>query len=193
MLARRRHLASVALALAQAAWRSRSSRWSAASCCGRFPHFAAQTGSRELIMAITLLIVIGLAAATGIAGLSTRSAPSCRPAALGDRIPPPGRDRSRAVQGPAARLVLHHRRHVHRPARGLGADRLDRVGCGCSRSRRHPVRRLPRCSACAAVAAEVAILLAQGGEFAFVVIGRRLADLLVGRGQIRRPRWSASA
>ena len=33
--------------------------------------FAAQTGSRELIMAITLLIVIGTAGATGHAGLST--------------------------------------------------------------------------------------------------------------------------
>ena len=33
--------------------------------------FAAQTGSRELIMAITLLIVLALAAATGYAGLST--------------------------------------------------------------------------------------------------------------------------
>lgn len=34
-------------------------------------HFAAQTGSRELIMAITLLIVLALASATGYAGLST--------------------------------------------------------------------------------------------------------------------------
>jgi monovalent cation:H+ antiporter-2, CPA2 family len=33
--------------------------------------FAAQTGSRELIMAITLLMVVGIAVATGRAGLST--------------------------------------------------------------------------------------------------------------------------
>jgi CPA2 family monovalent cation:H+ antiporter-2 len=34
-------------------------------------HFAARTGSREFIMAITLLIVVGVAGATGYAGLST--------------------------------------------------------------------------------------------------------------------------
>jgi CPA2 family monovalent cation:H+ antiporter-2 len=33
--------------------------------------FAAQTGSRELIMAITLLMVVGISVATGLAGLST--------------------------------------------------------------------------------------------------------------------------
>ena len=59
-----------------------------------------------------------------LAGLSTgaRRVPG-RPAAVGDRVPPPDRDRPRAVQGPADRIVLHHRRHDGRRPRRLGADR----------------------------------------------------------------------
>ena len=66
---------SVAIGLANAAFQS-AVAIAVFLVAGRFVlrplfSFAARTGSRELIMAITLLMVIGVAAATGMAGLST--------------------------------------------------------------------------------------------------------------------------
>ena len=60
-----------------------------------------------------------------------------RRAAVGNRIPPPGRDRRRAVQRPADRPVFHHRRHVDRRAHGLGRHRHHPAGgrCLCSWSK----------------------------------------------------------
>ena len=52
--------------------------------------------------------------AVAVAGRLSR-----RRIAGGQRIPPRARGRHRAVQGPAARPVLHHRRHVGQP--GIGA------------------------------------------------------------------------
>ncbi len=134
---------------------------------------AAQTGSRDLIMAITLFIVVGVAAATGAAGLS---------AALGAFL---------------AGLLLSETEYRHQveidiaPFKGLLIG-LFFITVGMTidigvvwrdiglilaavagllvvksvtlfaASRALGVR--------VAVAAEVAILLAQGGEFAFVVI-----------------------
>ena len=85
---------------------------------------AGRTGSRELIMAMLLLSVIGIATATGAAGRADCAGrlPGRR-AAVGNRIPSSGRNRHRAVQGTAGRPVLHHRRHVDPRPRGLERDR----------------------------------------------------------------------
>jgi predicted Kef-type K+ transport protein len=85
--------------------------------------FAAQTGSRDLIMAITLFMVVGVAAATGVAGLSTALGASRGSSTVRDRIPPPGRNRYRAVQGALDRPVLHLGWDDHRHRRGVGPYR----------------------------------------------------------------------
>jgi CPA2 family monovalent cation:H+ antiporter-2 len=135
--------------------------------------FAAQTGSRELIMAITLFMVVGVAAATGAAGLST---------ALGAFL---------------AGLLLSETEYRHQveidiaPFKGLliglffitvgmtidiGAVLADIGLVLATVVALLVVKSLILLVASRAfgvslaVAAEVAILLAQGGEFAFVVI-----------------------
>ena len=136
--------------------------------------FAAQTGSRELIMAITLFMVVGVAAATGVAGLST---------ALGAFL---------------AGLLLSETEYRHQieidiaPFKGLliGLFFIT-VGMTIDISAVWADIGLVLAAVVAllavkslvllvasrtfgvslAIAAEVAILLAQGGEFAFVVIG----------------------
>ncbi|MET0924752.1 MAG: cation:proton antiporter, partial [Xanthobacteraceae bacterium] len=163
----------LALALAQAA-----AAIAVIAVVGRFVlrpifHFAAQTGSRELIMAITLLIVLALASATGYAGLST---------ALGAFL---------------AGVLLSETEYRHQveidlaPFKGLLIG-LFFISVGMSIDLRVvwaqiglimagvvallavkaitllAASRLFRISW--SVAAEVSILLAQGGEFAFVVI-----------------------
>ena len=135
--------------------------------------FAAQTGSRDLIMAITLFMVVGVAAATGAAGLST---------ALGAFL---------------AGLLLSETEYRHQveidiaPFKGLliglffitvgmtidiGAVWADIGLVLAAVVALLVVKSLILLVASRAfgvslaVAAEVAILLAQGGEFAFVVI-----------------------
>ncbi len=134
---------------------------------------AAQTGSRDLIMAITLFIVVGVAAATGAAGLS---------AALGAFL---------------AGLLLSETEYRHQveidiaPFKGLLIG-LFFITVGMTIDIGVVWRNIGLILAAVAgllvvksvtlfaasralgvrvaVAAEVAILLAQGGEFAFVVI-----------------------
>lgn len=136
--------------------------------------FAAQTGSREFILAITLLIVIGMASATGYVGLST---------ALGAFL---------------AGLLLAETEYRHEieidlaPVKGLllglffitvgmtvdlfaAWERIDVILAAVA------VLLLLKAAALyfacrlfgvpIAVAAELGILLAQAGEFAFVIIG----------------------
>jgi CPA2 family monovalent cation:H+ antiporter-2 len=135
--------------------------------------FAAQTGSRELIMAITLFMVVGVAAATGLAGLST---------ALGAFL---------------AGLLLSETEYRHQveidlaPFKGLLIG-LFFITVGMAIDIRAVWQEIGVILAAVvvllavksiilfaasrlvgvrvAVAAEVAILLAQGGEFAFIVI-----------------------
>jgi CPA2 family monovalent cation:H+ antiporter-2 len=195
----------LALALAQAA-----AAIAVIAVVGRFVlrpifHFAAQTGSRELIMAITLLIVLALASATGYAGLST---------ALGAFL---------------AGVLLSETEYRHQveidlaPFKGLLIG-LFFISVGMSIDLRVVwaqiglimagvvallavkaiallgASRLFRISW--SVAAEVSILLAQGGEFAFVVIAfGRLAEVLstetaqiatavVGLSMVATPLWA---
>jgi CPA2 family monovalent cation:H+ antiporter-2 len=136
--------------------------------------FAAQTGSRDLIMAITLFMVVGVAAATGVAGLST---------ALGAFL---------------AGLLLSETEYRHQveidvaPFKGMLIG-LFFITVGMSIDIRTVWGSIGVVVAAVAgllavksavlfaasralgvsvaVAAEVALLLAQGGEFAFVVIG----------------------
>jgi CPA2 family monovalent cation:H+ antiporter-2 len=144
--------------------------------------FAAQTGSRELIMAITLFMVVGVAAATGVAGLST---------ALGAFL---------------AGLLLSETEYRHQieidiaPFKGLliGLFFIT-VGMTIDISAVWADIGLVLAAVVAllavkslvllvasrtfgvslAIAAEVAILLAQGGEFAFIVISlARTGDVL---------------
>ena len=105
-----------------------------------------------------------------------------------ERIPPPPRGRYRAVQGPAARPLLHDRRHERRPVR---ADRragpLGRVRCGGLRAQRR--RRLSSARASSRwrhrSPTEAAFLLAGAGEFAFVILAPRRP------GAAARPRYAA--
>ena len=144
--------------------------------------FAAQTGSRELIMAITLFMVVGVAAATGLAGLST---------ALGAFL---------------AGLLLSETEYRHQveidlaPFKGLliglffitvgmaidiGAVwsniAIILVAVAALLAVKSVVLFVASrvLGVSVAVAAEVAILLAQGGEFAFVVIGLARASGLL--------------
>jgi CPA2 family monovalent cation:H+ antiporter-2 len=135
---------------------------------------AARTGSRELIMAITLFMVVGVAAATGLAGLST---------ALGAFL---------------AGLLLSETEYRHQveidlaPFKGLLIG-LFFITVGMSIDIRVVWSQIGIVLVAVAallavksiillvasrvlgvsfaVSAEVAILLAQGGEFAFIVIG----------------------
>jgi CPA2 family monovalent cation:H+ antiporter-2 len=137
-------------------------------------HFAAKTGSRELIMAMTLLIAIGTAGATGYAGLST---------ALGAFL---------------AGLLLSETEYRHQieidlaPVKGLLIG-LFFVSVGMTIDLRAVWSGIVPVLALVAVlfvvkaailyaagrlfgvgtsaAVEVAVLLAQAGEFGFIVIG----------------------
>jgi CPA2 family monovalent cation:H+ antiporter-2 len=168
--------------------------------------FAAQTGSRELIMAMSLLMVIGLAGATGYAGLST---------ALGAFL---------------AGLLLSETEYRHQievdlaPFKGLLLG-LFFISVGMSIDVRFVwneigmivaavvallvIKAIVLLVACRvfgvawSVATEVSILLAQGGEFAFVVIGiSRMAGILpaetahiatavVGISMVTTPLWAS--
>jgi CPA2 family monovalent cation:H+ antiporter-2 len=147
--------------------------------------FAGRTGSRELIMAMTLLIVLGIAGATGYAGLST---------ALGAFL---------------AGLLLSETEYRHEieidlaPVKGLLIG-LFFVSVGMTVDLRAVWAGIGTVLALVAIlfaikaiilyiasrafrvgtsaAAEVAVLLAQAGEFAFIVIGfGRSLDLLTSR------------
>jgi CPA2 family monovalent cation:H+ antiporter-2 len=83
----------------------------------------AATRSPEILMATTLLAILVIASITGVAGLD---GPRRLPRGLLLAIPPTGTRSTRhpALQGPAARPVLHrrghadrHRRHLERPSR----------------------------------------------------------------------------
>ena len=140
-------------------------------------------------MAMTLLLVIGVAARDRLCRAVDRARRlPRRRAAVGDRIPPSDRDRHRAVQRPAGRPVLHHRRHVDRRARGLERDRrpiLLAVALLLAVKAVDPVSPRAACSAWRwRVTVEAAILLAQAGEFAFIVIALGRVD----RARARRTR-----
>jgi CPA2 family monovalent cation:H+ antiporter-2 len=169
-------------------------------------HFAAQTGSRELIMAITLLIVLAVASTTGYVGLSTAlgaflagvllSETEYRHQVEIDLAPFKGlliglffitvgmsidlravwEQVGVIVAGVAALLVI-------KAVILLAASRLFGVSW--------------------AVAAEVSILLAQASEFTFIVIviGRlagilsgeaaQIATAVVGIGMVATPLWAS--
>lgn len=145
-------------------------------------HSAVRTGSRDLIMAITLLIVVAAAVATGLAGLSAALGAFLAGLLLSDSE------------------VRHHVEVDLEPFKGLllgiffisVGTRLDIVSVAADAglivlavlllmggkaaimfgiARAFGVTR--------AVAAEVALLLAQAGEFAFVVIGVASASALL--------------
>ena len=116
-------------------------RGAAARCCGRCSVLPA-TPAPRLIMAITLFIVIALRRRHRQPGFERARRLPRRPAADGDRVPPPDRARSGAVQGSADRPVLHHRRNADRSRDPVAADRLDpsgRVVALLARQGRHPV------------------------------------------------------
>ena len=101
--------------------------WSGASLLPRLFAQAARTKSPELFLAASLLVVIGASLATARGRpLADRRRADRRAADRRDRISRRGRGDHRAVQGPRARRVPDHRRHEHRPARGLGEPRHDR-------------------------------------------------------------------
>ena len=90
-------------------------------------------------------------------------------------VPPRARDRHRAVQGPADGPVLHRGRHVDRLRPARRAARCDRAGCVLGLHRAQGRGAALRSRRRSAVPAQqrwlFAALLAQGGEFAFVVFG----------------------
>jgi CPA2 family monovalent cation:H+ antiporter-2 len=137
-------------------------------------HFAARTGSRELIMAMTLLIAVGAAGATGYAGLSVAlgaflaglllSETEYRHQIEIDLAPVKGLliglffvsvgmtiDLRAVWNGIVPVLVLVATLFIVKSAILYAAARIFRVGTSA--------------------ALEVAVLLAQAGEFGFIVIG----------------------
>jgi hypothetical protein len=137
--------------------------------------------AREVMTAAALLVVLGAALRhRSSGGLSmAMGAFLAGVAALRVDLPPPARGRCRAVPRPPPRPLLPRRRHGAGPRRGrrrLAADPQPR----CSRSwRSRPCRHLRRRAASSAQfarrsAATAPLLMAQGGEFAFVLyaVGR---------------------
>jgi CPA2 family monovalent cation:H+ antiporter-2 len=143
---------------------------------------AARTGSRELIMAITLVIVIGISAATGASGLSVALGAFIAGLLLGESE---YRHQIEIDLEPFKGLLLGIFfvtvgmsvdlkavwTHAHWIALALAA--LIAVKAAIL----YAAARLFRVSRAAAV--EVALLLAQAGEFAFIVIGLARGDSLV--------------
>ncbi len=99
---------------------------------------------------------------------------SRRTAHRGNGVPARDRGGHRAVQGTAARPVLHVRGDGHRSPGGRRAAAVD-CGVGDRALRAQGADHcgtLPVCSACRwHTAIEAGLLLGQGGEFAFVVVG----------------------
>jgi CPA2 family monovalent cation:H+ antiporter-2 len=143
---------------------------------------AARTGSRELIMAITLVIVIGISAATGASGLSVALGAFIAGLLLGESE---YRHQIEVDLEPFKGLLLGiffvtvgmsvdlkavwtHAHWIALALAGLIAVKAVIL---------YTAARLFRVSRATAV--EVALLLAQAGEFAFIVIGLARADSLV--------------
>ena len=143
---------------------------------------AARTGSRELIMAITLVIVIGISAATGASGLSVALGAFIAGLLLGESE---YRHQIEIDLEPFKGLLLGiffvtvgmsvdlkavwtHAHWIALALAGLIAVKAVIL---------YAAARLFRVSRATAV--EVALLLAQAGEFAFIVIGLARADNLV--------------
>ena len=111
----------------------------------------ASTGTSELFVAATLFVIVAGAVVSGLAGpVDGARCLRRRPAAGRDRVPQGDRGHHRAVQGPAARPLLLHRRHEHRLPRAGARAAVAR--CLRGRADRHQGRnRLrpgARCSAC---------------------------------------------
>ena len=118
--------------------RRRPRSWLAgASSCGRCFRAIARTRLREIFTAAALLLVVGIALLMTAVGLSpgARHLPRRRRARR-QRVPPRARERHRAVQGPAARPVLHRRRRVDRLRAHRWRSRCSIAGPGRWRSSR---------------------------------------------------------
>ena len=191
--------AGLLLALAPAAAGAVVLSWSPAGCCcGRCSARWRRAQSDELFMAACLLVVIGAGAVAAVERpVDGARRLHRRPAAGRDRVPPRGRGDDRAVQGPAARPVLRLRRRRPRPVAarrraaarslGLALGLVARQGGAICCAWRAP-------SGCRAGSRrEAALLLAPGGEFAFVMITAGDApatpvDAATGAGGARRRR-----
>jgi CPA2 family monovalent cation:H+ antiporter-2 len=148
---------------------------------------AARTGSRELIMAITLTIVVGISAATGASGLSVALGAFLAGLLLSDSE---YRHQIEVDLDPFKGLLLG----IFFVSVGMAIDLklvwahigwilLALVGLIVVKAVvLYAAARMFRVER--AVAAEVALLLAQGGEFAFIVIGlasvKGLLDIEIG-------------
>lgn len=136
--------------------------------------YAAKTGSRELIMAMTILIVVGTAAATGAAGLSTALGAFLAGILLGETE---YRHQIEVDLGPFKGLLLG----LFFVTVGMGIDISTVAGhwleIGAAVALLIAVKAVILFGASRAlgvsfaVSAEVGLLLAQAGEFGFVVIG----------------------
>lgn len=144
--------------------------------------YAAKTGSRELIMAMTILIVVGAAGATGAAGLSTALGAFFAGMLLGETE---YRHQIEIDLGPFKGLLLG----LFFVTVGMGIDISTVAGrwleIGAAVVLLIVVKALILFGASRAfgvsfaVSVEVGMLLAQAGEFGFVVIGlSRGADLM---------------
>jgi glutathione-regulated potassium-efflux system ancillary protein KefC len=132
----------------------------------------ANSETPEIFTAASLLLVVATAALMNAVGLSMAlGAFLAGRAARRKRIPARARDRHRAVQGTSPRPLLHRRRHEHRLRGRDGTAAAHRGGRG-----RLPADQGRRALGDGAHDADPAarrpvfvILLAQGGEFGFVV------------------------
>ena len=143
---------------------------------------AARTGSRELIMAITLVIVVGLSASTGASGMSVALGAFIAGILLGESE---YRHQIEVDLEPFKGLLLGlffvtvgmsvdlraAWTHVHWIALALAALIIVKAAILYVAARLFFVARV--------TAAEVALLLAQAGEFAFIVIGIARRDSLL--------------
>ena len=157
---------------------SRSPRSRRCSAAGRWllnPMFRvlADAQAREVMTAAALLVVLGAALVMQLSGLSMAMGAFLAGVLLSEStLPPSARGRHRAVPRHPARAVLPRRRHVARPRRDrapLAADPRRRAGLHARQVGRHLHRRAAVPASATARRSTAPSLLAQGGEFAFVL------------------------
>ena len=173
-------LASLGIALLQAAIAARASSFcSAACCCGRCSGWSRRRARSELFIATALFVIIAAGVIASQAGLSMALGAFVAGLLLAETEYRKAIEATiRAVQGTAARHILLHRRHGYRRARIVARAAVARRRRRRADRGQSAVDHRPRQAVSAVVAGcgrDGLCCSGRGGEFAFVGIGTAAA------------------